>query len=53
MANNVGKRPTLVRFGTKRTFAGRSVKKGITKRALHSNERGRPERKMIPLRKGR
>lgn len=53
MANNVGKRPVLTRFGQKKTFPGRIVKRGTTKRALHAREKGRPERKMIPLKKGR
>ena len=49
----IGKRPTLTRFGQKKTVPGRMVRKGTTKRAVGTREKGRPMRKMVLMRRGR
>ena len=50
MADNYSKRPSVTRFGRKKTYAGRDVKRTTVVRRNTPKEKGR---KMRPMRKVR
>ena len=52
-ADPYAKRPKVQRFNQKETYGARTVKRTVVTRRTHPALAGRPERKMIPMKKGR